>query len=216
MPQTSPAPSAPGAAPAIIRWVAQHIVPEEPAVRASLRRLGVAPGDVDDIIQDAYCRFAELSSTDHIERPGAYFMQTARNLWRDQLRRAAIIRFEDLTESARCFVEEESADVEATVAARLRLALVERLMAALPDRCRRIFTLKRVEGLSQRDIAQSLGVSESVVENDVQKALRLLQAALRSAETVDDEGADGHGARDDRNGIGAGSTTKGNTSQRFG
>jgi RNA polymerase sigma-70 factor (ECF subfamily) len=37
-----------------------------------------------------------------------------------------------------------------------------------------------MEGLSQREIAKRLGVSESVVENDVQKALRTIQRALRT------------------------------------
>jgi DNA-binding CsgD family transcriptional regulator len=123
----------------------------------------------------------------HIDSPGAYFMQTAKNLWRDHLRRASVIRFEDYTENPRSFVMPEAMGVENEVAARQQLLLVERLLASLPERCRRIFTLKRVEGLSQREIARSLGVSESVVENDVQKALRLLQAAMRSAEAGEAE-----------------------------
>jgi len=168
----------------IVRWVATHIVPQEPSVRATLRRLGASASDIDDLVQEAYCRFAALACVDHIDRPGAYFMQTAKNLWRDQLRRAAVIRFEDITESAQMFVEPEALGVEATVAARQTLRLVEALLARLPERCRQIFTLKRVEGKSQREIAQMLGVSESVVENDVQKALKLIQSAMRLQEDL--------------------------------
>lgn len=190
------------ASPAIIRWVAAHIVPREGAVRAALRRMGVGEADIDDIVQEAYCRFAALRCVAHIDSPGAYFMQTAKNLWRDHLRRASVIRFEDYTENARSFVMPEAMGVESEVAARQQLLLVERLLADLPERCRRIFTLKRVDGLSQREIARSLGVSESVVENDVQKALRLLQAAMRSAEAGDAEPP----AREDGNGVGKGRT----------
>lgn len=168
------------ASPAIIHWVALHILPEEPTVRAYLRRQGVPSHDIDDIVQEAYCRFANMACVDHIDRPGAYFLQTARNLWRDQLRRAAIIPFENITETARCLVMDETGNTEQLVAARQQLRMVERLLAVLPERCRRIFALKRIDGLSQKQIAQSLGVSESVVENDVQKALRLLQAELQS------------------------------------
>lgn len=170
----------------LIRWVATHIVPQEPAVRAALRRLGAGESDIDDLVQEAYCRFAGLACVAHIDRPGAYFMQTVKNLWRDHLRRAAVIRFEDITESAQIFVEPEALGVEATVAARQQLRWIENLLAQLPERCRQIFTLKRVEGLSQREIAQKLGVSESVVENDVQKALRLIQAAMRTVEQEED------------------------------
>jgi RNA polymerase sigma-70 factor (ECF subfamily) len=37
-----------------------------------------------------------------------------------------------------------------------------------------------MEGIPQREIARRLGVSENVVENDVQKALRMIQRALRT------------------------------------
>ncbi|WP_292960181.1 RNA polymerase sigma factor [Novosphingobium sp. UBA1939] len=164
----------------IIRWVALYVVPQEQHIRAALRRAGVCDADADDLVQDAYCRLATLRSIDHIDRPGAYFMQIVKNLRRDRLRRERIIRFEDVTENANLFVEHEAVGVEATVAAREQLRLVGRLLADLPDRCRTIFTLKRMEGLSQREIAKRLGVSESVVENDVQKALRTIQRALRT------------------------------------
>lgn len=164
----------------IIRWVALHVVPQEPQVRAALRRARVADADIDDLIQEAYCRFAAMDSIAHVDRPGAYFMQMVKNLWRDQLRRAQIVRFEEVTEIAQWLVEAEELGVEAAVAAREQVRMVERLLADLPERCRTIFTLKRIEGLPQREIARRLGVSESIVENDVQKALRSIQRAVRT------------------------------------
>jgi RNA polymerase sigma factor (sigma-70 family) len=168
--------------PQIIQWVSLHVIPQEQKVRATLRRLGVAESDVDDLIQDAYCRLATLKSVDHIDRPGAYFMQIVKNAWRDNLRRARVVRLEDFTENTTPIVEDEATGVEATVFAREQLGMVEALLATLPERCRTIFTWKRMEGISQREIARRLGVSENVVENDVQKALRLIQRALRGAE----------------------------------
>lgn len=165
--------------PHIIRWVSLHVVPQEPKVRAALRRQGVSDSDIDDLIQDAYCRLATLKSVEHIERPGAYFMQIVKNAWRDHMRRARVISLEAFTENTSEIVEDEALGVEATVFARDRLKLVEALLGTLPERCRTIFTWKRMEGLSQREIANRLGVSEHVVENDVQKALRIFQKALR-------------------------------------
>lgn len=149
-------------------------------MRGALRRAGVAEADIDDLIQEAYCRFAGMDSIAHVDRPGAYFTQVVKNLWRDQLRRARVVRFEEVTEIAQWLVEAEELGVEAAVAAREQMRMVERLLADLPERCRTIFTLKRIEGLPQREIARRLGVSESIVENDVQKALRTIQRAIRT------------------------------------
>ena len=156
------------------------MIPQEQKVRGALRRLGVAEADIDDLIQDAYCRLATLQSVDHIDRPAAYFMQIVKNSWRDGLRRARVVRLEDFTENAARFVEDDATGVEATVIAREQLGLIEALLETLPERCRTIFTWKRMEGMPQREVARRLGVSENVVENDVQKALRTIQSALRS------------------------------------
>jgi RNA polymerase sigma factor (sigma-70 family) len=159
--------------------VSLHVIPQEHKVRGALRRLGVAESDIDDLIQDAYCRLATLKSVDHIDRPGAYFMQIVKNAWRDGLRHARVVRLEDFTENTTSSVEDEATGVEAAILAREQLGLIEALLATLPERCRTIFTWKRMEGMPQREIARRLGVSENVVENDVQKALRTIQRALR-------------------------------------
>jgi RNA polymerase sigma-70 factor (ECF subfamily) len=157
------------------------VIPQEQKVRGALRRLAVAESDIDDLIQDAYCRLATLKTVDHIDRPGAYFMQIVKNAWRDSLRRARVVRLEDFTENATPFVGDDATGVEATVFAREQLGLIEALLETLPERCRTIFTWKRMEGIPQREIARRLGVSENVVENDVQKALRTIQCALRGS-----------------------------------
>jgi hypothetical protein len=60
----------------LVRWVATHIVPQEPAVRAALRR-GASESDVDDLVQEAYCRFAAGSGRAY-RAARAYFMQTVK------------------------------------------------------------------------------------------------------------------------------------------
>jgi len=163
------------------------VVPRESSVRAALRRSGIAEADIDDLIQDAYCRMATLKSVEHIDRPNAYFMQVVQNAWRDSLRRSRVVRFEDFTENAPPIVEDAAIGVEAEVFAREQLRLVDELLATLDERCRTIFTWKRIEGLSQREIAMRLGVSENVVENDVQKALRTIQRGLRTPSDAEQE-----------------------------
>lgn len=169
--------------PAIIQWVARYVLPQERHARAALRRMGAHEDDIDDVMQDAYCRIAALTSTNHIERPAAYLIQVAKNLWRDRLRQARVVLFEDFTENAAVLVEDETLGIEDLAIARERLRMVETVLASLPERCRTIFLWKRLEGLSQREIAGRLGVNEHVVENNVQKAVRALLHATRDAES---------------------------------
>src|SRR3546814_20809608 len=52
------------------------------------------------------------------------------------------------------------------------------LIAALPAKCREAFVLRKVQGLSQREIAGRLRISENTVEKHVGTGLRLLMRSL--------------------------------------
>ena len=165
--------------PQLIAWVAHNIVPHEARVRAELRRSLVNEHDIDDLINDAYLKLSNVSTTDHFDRPLSYFLRIVRNLHVDRLRRARIVRIEAATENMLANVLDESPSSERIAEARQELERVHRAIATLPERCREIFRLRKIEGLSQRDIATKIGVSENVVEGDVAKGLRLVSAAMR-------------------------------------
>src|SRR3546814_14977656 len=71
----------------IIAWIAREIIPHEVAIRKWLARRWSHVIDVDDVIQEAYCRIANLASVAHIDNPGGYFHQTASSVVTDQMRR---------------------------------------------------------------------------------------------------------------------------------
>ena len=50
---------------------------------------------------------------------------------------------------------------------------------ALPDRCRAVFELSRLEGLTTAEVAKRLQISPRTVENQLTKALRILRRSLR-------------------------------------
>lgn len=165
----------------IVAWVGAHLMPHEPAVRRWLRRSLVSRDDVDDLIQEAYCRIASLESVDHIERPDRYFFQTVRMLLAEQVRRSRIVRIESVTEIDSLSIYSEEPSPERITAARRELEKVQKLIEGLPERCRRIFELRKIHGVPQRDIARMLGVTESTVENDGVKGMRLIMQALRES-----------------------------------
>ena len=166
----------------IVAWLGREILPHEADVRAWLKRSLPTGGDVDDIIQETYCRLAGLASIDHIETPRAYFFQAARSIVLEQLRRARVVRIETVTEIEALSIEWDEPSPERIAGGRRELARVQRLIAALPDRCRRIFEMRKIEGLPQREIARRMGVSENVVENESVRGLRAILAALAEGE----------------------------------
>src|SRR5438105_1861056 len=119
-------------------------MPHEGAVRAWLVRSRVPRDEIDDLIQEAYCKLVGLENSDQIPRPDAYFFQTVRNLLTDKIRRAKIVRIDTVTEIDALSVYSDEPSPERAALARRELAMVQRLIEALPERCRRVIELRRV------------------------------------------------------------------------
>ncbi|MBY8824965.1 RNA polymerase sigma factor [Sphingomonas colocasiae] len=162
-------------------WVGSEILPHEADVRAWLRRT-LDPEDLEDAIQETYAQIAGLADIAHIRCGRAYFFAAARTSVLMRLRRARIVRIETATEIESLNISEDTPSAERVAAGRRELARVQRLIAGLPDRCRRIFELRKIEGLSQREVAARMGLAEHIVENDVGKGLKLILKALAEGE----------------------------------
>jgi RNA polymerase sigma-70 factor (ECF subfamily) len=178
----------------IIAWVGGHVLPHEQDVRRWLRKAGAAETDIDDIVQEAYCRLAALKSIDHITNGRAYLFRTARNIAAERARRARTVRIDYVTEIDTLNILDDEPTPEQIVGARRELRKVQSLIEGLPARCREIFVLRRIQGVPQREVARLLGVTENVVEMQTVRGLRLILAALTdgAGDTPPNEAAAGH------------------------
>lgn len=57
--------------------------------------------------------------------------------------------------------------------------LLQKAIGQLPPKCREVFLLSRLSGLTYKEIASSLGISVKTVENQLGKALKILRVFLR-------------------------------------
>ncbi|WP_307368878.1 RNA polymerase sigma factor [Brevundimonas sp. SORGH_AS_0993] len=158
------------------RWLAREILPHERSLRSWLGRRMPAT-DVDDIVQEAYAILVGIASVDHIQSPKNYLFQTARSLVLQRARRERVVRFEALGPSDFEAVS-DSASPEDVSLLRDELRRADRLLAAMPCRVREAFMLRRVEALSQREIARRMQVSENTVEKHIGKALKIIMQAV--------------------------------------
>lgn len=156
------------------RWFAENVQPHEPMLRAWLRSQFPRVGDVDDMVQEAFVRVLAARAGQTIESPKAFLFATARNLALGRLRHEKVVGDFVLAESQVASVSDENVNVAQEVARAQELELLTQAIQSLPTRCRQIITLRRIYGLSQKEVAAELGIAEHTVEAQGTIGLRKL------------------------------------------
>ena len=159
-------------------WLARYVLPIEPALRAWLASKRLRGVDLDDIVQETYAILAGLQSVDQIRNPKPYVFQTAYSVILAQVRRAQIVSISTVDDIERLAGEDGAPSPEVMAGDRQELVRLAEALAALPERCRQVFILRKIQGLTQREVAKRIGVSEGTVEKHVHKGLIALMAAL--------------------------------------
>ena len=157
-----------------VRFVATYILPHEPGLRAWLTRLGVRPTERDDVVQEVYYRILRLDALDHIADARAYLYRSARNIVLEQMRRNRVVSIATMQNLDELGVADDGPNPEAATSTRTELTRALQLIKSLPERCRRVFELRRIHGLSQMETARALHVSENVVEKETARGLSLI------------------------------------------
>jgi RNA polymerase sigma factor (sigma-70 family) len=160
------------------RWFAEQVLPLEAALTNYFRRAWPNAADVEDLRQEVYVRVYEAGRE---KRPAAtnYFVfAVARNLLTDKLRRQRVVTIDLVADLETLHVLSDEVPADRALSGRQELARLQRALTELPPRCREIFCMRKVEGLSQRETAARLGISQSTIEKQVGKAMRFLATSF--------------------------------------
>jgi RNA polymerase sigma factor (sigma-70 family) len=125
----------------------------------------------EDVIQDAYFKIAEVSPAFEIRQPLAFLFQVVRNLAIDRHRRLSMESFVFAEEDEGMQIVSTAATPEHNVISRQTLTLVASALSALPARTLRAFELHRIDGHTQREVAEELGVSTTLVNFMIRDAM---------------------------------------------
>jgi RNA polymerase sigma factor (sigma-70 family) len=160
----------------------------EGVLRAYLFRYVRNPADVDELLQETYARLlvAHPVRGSEVRSVRALALTIARNVALDWLRHRDVVPMDLVSDLASLDVLDEKAQVDEIVNSHQELALLAEVIAELPKRSRQVFTLRRVYGLSQREIAQRLGIREETVEQMLARAVRRCAEALFAREVAAD------------------------------
>ena len=141
-----------------------------------LNRVWPKVSEIPDLRQDIYVRVYESAMDSRPSSPRAFLFATARNLLIDHIRRGRVVSIETDETALEALVDEVSP--ERQVGAKQDLQSLARAFDSLSDRCRSVVWLRRIEGLSQRQTAERLGLREVAVESQLARGMRLLARAV--------------------------------------
>ncbi len=146
-------------------------------VKALLMRRGRSVQDAEDIVQDAFVRYASHEKKDSIIEPEAFITRIAQNLSRDAYRASkkhgeqVLIDDTDLVDP--------SPTLEDALFVREQAEMVRRTLEKLDPKTGHIFLAHRLYGMSYVDIARECEMSVSAVEKQIAKASLILTRALQ-------------------------------------
>lgn len=144
---------------------------------AGLFRRNVPPQDVADLVQESFRRLFSAKGifAGHLDNPGAYLAQTARNILKNRARSGARHHHG----AHHSFEDQDIAgpDPHAALEARDMIRRVETAIARLSPATQDVFLMHRFEDLSYQEIARIKGMSIKRVEKHITKALVAVRKA---------------------------------------
>ncbi len=131
----------------------------------------VQPDDIDDIVQDTFVRSYEAELKQDIKYVRSYMLKTAKHLALNHVAKSSHKYNDSIETFVKPPIELISISFESEFESKERFLLFCRATDQLSGPVRKCFILKKVYGLSQKEIAKYLSISESTVEKHVAKGL---------------------------------------------
>lgn len=137
--------------------------------RRLTRRLGSADL-ASDVLHETYLRLEGIRDIGPLRSPKAYLFRIALNIAIDH-RRAESRRLTADEVDCLLHIPDDRPDAARVVEDRSEITLLRRAITELPVRRRQVLMLSRIEGLSNREIAQRFDVTVRTVETDLKQAI---------------------------------------------
>jgi RNA polymerase sigma-70 factor (ECF subfamily) len=155
-------------------WFVREVLPLEAALMQFLQHNWRNKADIADLRQDVYVQVFDAAHTKIPDNAKAFVFQTARNLLINRLKREHIVPIEAVADVEALNAAIETPGPERNTIARDELRRLQAALDRLPPRCREAVVLGRIEGLSGREIAARMGITEQAVSAHLINGVRAL------------------------------------------
>lgn len=170
--------SHPAADEAAQRWFLHEVHPYEGQLKAYLRKAYPAVPDPADIVQESFLRVWKARAAAPVRSAKSFLYQIARRLAIDVIRRRQVAGDLAVCEIDVRSVLDDGPDASDAACRNEEIWLLAQAIAALPARCREVRILRNIGGLSQKEIAVRLGITEGTVQVHIGRGLRHLESHL--------------------------------------
>jgi RNA polymerase sigma-70 factor (ECF subfamily) len=158
------------------RWFVDAVLPHEAGLRRWIHSRFSEIRDVDDLIQEAFSRILKAYQSGPVPNPQAFLFVVSRNLAINRLRRKNLEHPPEAESVDPHVLVDEMAGPFESAALQEEIDDLVSAFQFLPERCRQVMTLRKIYGLSQKEIAAELGISVHTVEAQVGIGLRKCRA----------------------------------------
>jgi RNA polymerase sigma-70 factor (ECF subfamily) len=159
-------------------WFVREVLPLETALMQYLHHNLGKSGDAADLRQDVYVRVCEAAARQRPDPVRPFVFTIARNLLIDRMRREQVVPIDAVSDLEALNIAIDAPGPERAVAARDELRRLQIALDRLSPRCREVVVLARIEGLTGREIAARLGITESAVSQQLDNGMRALADVL--------------------------------------
>ena len=162
-------------------WFDDFVAETRSSLAGYVRQIVTSPDDVQGVMQDAYLKVyvALRKERDGGHMPAALLYTTARNLAISRLRHQKVIQHSFTAVSVAEELRRERTSAEQTVSESQKHNELMLIINSLPPKCRDVFVLRWIHGLSQRAISEKLNIAVSTVEKHLAKGLRYCKEEMR-------------------------------------
>lgn len=141
-------------------------------------RRGIGQHDSQDLAQEVFAKLSKRQALDNVASAEAYLFTTAANAAFDFFRWRKV-RADNPADGFYETVQRSDFSPERLLGSRQELTCIVAALNEMPERMRNIFILARLENLPRSEIARRLGISKSLVEQQITLATVCLSERRR-------------------------------------
>lgn len=166
-------------------WFIREILSHEAALTRYIARAWPNAADVPDLRQEIYVRVLETAEKARPAAPKYFLFTVARNLIIDRARRKRIVPIDLLQDCDSLNVLVDEVSPERRAGSFQQLVSLVGAFERLPQRCREVLWMKKIQDLSQKEIAGRLGLKEGTIEAHLVRGMRLLTKHFHEGAELD-------------------------------